>query len=522
MPIVQTGQGPKPTLTMSGGTPTTLAAPSVPLGAFGRGLNLSGGRPISFAHIYRTQPWVASAANVLTRQTARLPIKTYEYLDANEEDKQRVRDHPAAIVLNRPRPRRRGVHWRAEMGLAIFVHGVSVTWKRRPSRGAPPYQLWALDWRMLTPHGDGGIVEFWEWSGRGVPDCPRFIDAADVIVVGWNSPESEIGVSPLEQLGVTIRSEDAIQRHTEAAFRNGTRMGVAAILDKSVNADKVERDGLRDELMDVHGGVDKVGIPAILGGGVVDLKPIGSQTAVEAELVRQRLVNREEVAAVYGVPQPIAGILDHGTYSNVRELHRILYVTFLGAHLEMFAASIQAQLIDDEPTWADDGVFVEFDLGAVLKGDTTERFAAYAVALQNGVLTLNDVRRLENMKPYDDPRANEPLIAANNIMPLSAIGNGQSTGDQVGKAIVDVIGDAVDRAMDRTVRAVGAGSAALTSFDPERVTRELRADLEAAGLNGASQELAHAVAGAIAADLKGALSVDDVRALRSLYVRSTR
>lgn len=424
MPVIQqTPYGPKPVLTSIGGHPTGLATPSMPLGAFGgRSLTMTGGLMLSFVRLYRTQPWVQSAANVLTRQVARLPLQTYGYMDAAQEDRRRERKHPAAQLLNRPRPRRRGVHLRAEMAMSIFVHGTWVGWKRRARQGQPPGQLWTLDWRFLIPRGQGGTVEQWEWVGQGVPDCPRFIDPADVIVVGWGSPEGELGVSPLEPLGVTVRSEDALQRYGESLMRNGTRMGVAAILHKDVTADKAVRDGVREELMDVHGGIEKTGLPAVLGGGIVDLKPIGAQSAVEAALIEQRKVNREEIAAVYGVPQPMAGILDHATYSNVAELHKVLYVTVLGAHLTMFAGSIQAQLLDDEPAWDPDDLFVEFDLSEVLKGDVMQRMAAYAIAIQNGILVLNDVRRLENRAPYPDPRADEPLISANNVRPLSQVG----------------------------------------------------------------------------------------------------
>lgn len=522
MAIVQTAWGPKPTLTLAGGTPTTLAVPSQPLMGLGAGIRTGAGQ-VSYARLYRTQPWVASTANVLVRQVARLPLHTYAYADIAEEDRQRDKTHPAAIMLARPRPRRRGLHLRAEIAMSVFVQGTWVGWKRRPTRAAPPDQIWTLDWRYLTPHGDGGIVEWWEWNGRGVPGAPRIIAPEDIVAVAWNSPESDIGVSPLQQLGVTLRSEDALQRYAESSMRNGTRFGVAAILDKTVNADKAIRDGVREELMAAHGGVDQAFKPVVLGGGITDVKTLGEQSAVEAELIRQRLVNREEVAAVYGVPQPIAGILDHGTYSNVEELHSILYVTFLAPHLSMIAESIQAQLIDDEPAWAGDGVFVEFDLGEVLKGDTAERMNAYAVALQNGVLTINDVRRLENRPPFTDPHADEPLIAANNVRPLSTVGTDTgAAGGDVGKAITDVIDDAVSRAMDRTARAVGAGGKALDAFDRDRVERELEADLQKRGLNGTSKTLAAAVADSIAHDLVAVEAVDDVRALSALYARSSR
>lgn len=524
MAVVQTSWGPKPTLTLAGGTPTTLAVPSRPLTAVGSGLTWDG-RLISHAHIYRTQPWVAATVNVLVRQIARIPQHPFRYLDDAHEHRQRVRDHPVAALLSRPRPRRRGLHLRAEMALSVFVQGTWVGWKKRGAgRGGPPTEVWTLDWRQLIPHGRDGVVEWWEWTGDGVPGCPRIIDPADVVVVSWGSPDGgEVGVSPLQQLGVTIRSEDALQRYAEAAMRNGTRFGVAAILDKSVNADRVVRDGVRQELANAHGGVDQAFKPLVLGGGIIDVKPLGHQSAAEAELIEQRKVNREEVAAVVGVPQPIAGILDHGTYSNVEELHTVLYVTILGAHLSMIDASMQAQLIDDEPVWFDDGVFLESDLGQVLKGDTIKRMEAYALALQNGVLTLNDVRRLENQPPYSDPRADEPLIAANNVRPLSAVGADSATSDEeeVGKAIVDVIGDAVDRAMARTASGTGAGQKALDAFDPQRFERELTADLADCGLNGESAYLAEALTKTLAHDLADAQSVDDVRALSARYAART-
>src|SRR5207253_1814393 len=108
-------------------------------------------------------------------------------------------------------------------------------------------------------------------------------------------------------------------------------------------------------------------------------------------------------------------------YASLVEYHRLLYVTFLAGPLGLITAGLNAQVLE-EPAWSNDGLFGEFFLDAVLAGDAKSRWETYAVALDHGGLTLNDVRRAENKEPYADPRADEPLIAANNVRPLSNVG----------------------------------------------------------------------------------------------------
>ncbi|MDW9239013.1 phage portal family protein [Burkholderia thailandensis] len=43
--------------------------------------------------------------------------------------------------------------------------------------------------------------------------------------------------------------------------------------------------------------------------------------------------------------------------------------------------------------------FIEYNLAGLLRGDQSSRYAAYAVGRQWGWLSINDIRRLENMPP---------------------------------------------------------------------------------------------------------------------------
>lgn len=525
--VIDPVYGPKPAQVLRNGSPSTLAQGSQPFLPQGRSVQLNAGglRTVSYVHIYRTQPWVGRACRFTAEQFARLPLHLFRYLDAAGETRERDRRHDAARLLSHPRPRQTGFHLRWDIGLSLTVHGNYVGWKRRARPGRPPYELWTLDWRVLDPIMDGGRVLAWRYLGEGVPGLERgdIILVEDTLHLAYGAPGGgDIGVSPLEQLGVTVRSEDALQRYSEAAMRNGTRFGVAVILEPKVKADDVVRHGIREEIADAHGGVDNAFRPAILGGGITDIKPLGDQTAQEAELIEQRKVNRDEIAGVIGLPGAVIGILDEVKYSSLKELHRMLYVTSLGGSLGLAQEGLQAQLLDEEPVWRRDDRFLEFMLDVVLKGDARERWETYKIGVDFGGLVLNDIRRLENLKPYKDPRAEEPMIAANNVRPLSAIGVNGDTGNpddpNVARRaaainVLDLVEQHTERAIERAARGVGAGQTATAALDRERFARELEHDLKAAGANGTSTTLANAIARELEALVAGKATVESIRAL---------
>ena len=115
------------------------------------------------------------------------------------------------------------------------------------------------------------------------------------------------------------------------------------------------------------------GKPALLPPGL-DWKPIG-HTAVEAELIDQRRITREEVAAVYQIPPPMMGILDNATYSNIETQKEMAYSDALGPPLVLIEQTLTAALARD--LYGEDDVYVEFDFGPVLRGDRLKEIQAF-------------------------------------------------------------------------------------------------------------------------------------------------
>lgn len=456
------------------GRESWLKRPSVPLATFGRDslrLEDSGtGMPrmLSFLSVYEEQPWVAAAVNKLCRGIMDLPIRLYR--ETNDEgEAEPVHNHPIMDLILNPWDRGSAAQGKQKIAFPALIHGNSLLGKVRPTPNSPPTGFVPLDWRFLTAHAlDDGEVFFWESTQ---PRRDQFWAPEDVIHFAFDAGNGDLGVSPLKQLGATINSEDATQRYQAASFKNGVRPTMAMIAPQDTSDERLQR--IREAVKASQAGVDKAGAMLLLSGGL-DVKTL-SHTAVEAALIDQRKLNREEVAAVYDVDPPLIGILDHATYSNVAEMHNRFYRATLRPWLTMITDTLNAQLIAPEPAWRNDRLFLAFDLSEVLRSDTPEEIAAVATLINNSLATPNEGRSRLRLPKVTNPAANELYMAANNMQPLGTEpedetpppaapqnGNTPAEDEEISK-----------RHLDRARRIIASKMGAGEQWDKARFVREL-------------------------------------------------
>jgi hypothetical protein len=125
-------------------------------------------------------------------------------------------------------------------------------------------------------------------------------------------------------------------------------------------------------------------------------------SAVEAQYIEARKLNREETVAAYDMPPPAVHILDPATYSNLTEQLRSIYRDTMAPITVFLESELETQLRGSvrpgrsEPDFGDD-VYAEFLLDGVLRGDFEQRAAAYQMMITSGWGTPAEVRKLENM-----------------------------------------------------------------------------------------------------------------------------
>lgn len=370
------------------------------------------GLALSYEAMYRTQPWVYAVVNKLAYGGARLPLKAFMY-EGDGDARVRARGTDLERLLKKPRPGVSSFEFKLDIWMSLLLHGHCLKLKVRESAGAPPYELWDVPWRLVqTIEDERGIIGYTITVGNDT------IALAPSDVIHF---ELAGGVSPLEPLRRTLALEDAALTYQGNNFLNGVTPRGAFVSDQQISKDAAAR--VRDELAQMHAGVDNAGKFGVLGNGF-KWAQMGA-SAVDAELINQRKLSREEVCGAYDVAPPLVGILDRATFNNVEELHKGLYVDSIGPKAQMIEEAMQAQLVDVEPAW--DGYFVEHDMNAVLRPDTEARMRSYMMAQQSSTYSINERRKLENLPPIDDPLADTVLMPAN-MIPLGA------TADQGGDA----------------------------------------------------------------------------------------
>jgi HK97 family phage portal protein len=383
-------------------------------------VEVAGNLTKTYETIYEANPNCAAVVNKLVRLISTLPVKVYDR-PAPEDAAEEIRGHALGELLNKPAPRRGQAYWKQGLVRSALIHGNGLLAKwRGPSKSGVPQALLNVAWPYIAAYAPlGAPVEWWSTTQTGLQ---RFFEVQDSVHLAWESQDLHgLGVSPLKPLAETVKLDDSTRRYQTASLNNGARPSSAIIPPEGFRYQGNERELLRAEINRIHGGIDEAMKAALLAPGF-DWKPL-SFTAVEAEVIAARNLGREEFAMVYDIPPPMIGDLTHGTYSNVEELHRILYVTTLRPWLKLIEEILQRQLIDDEDEWSND-LYVRFDLAEVLRGNRREEIDAASEAFNNGLMTLNEARQVIGYPPVAkelDPEgmADIPHVQANNLQPIT-------------------------------------------------------------------------------------------------------
>ena len=387
-------------------------------------------RTISYAKLYCTQPWVGAAVDRMLRWAIRVPLRTYRVgEDENDRDEISSSESPIAAMIKDPWDRASQAQLVQALLGPVLVHGNSIT--EMDVGMSNKIDMRPIDWRFAMP------IMPWRDSLEGFRvDTDEAMYSRDVSIdkvlhVCWWSPTGLLGVSPLMQLGTTLQIEDSAQRYQKATFKQGARPPSAVTVTEEFLGIKAEERReimaqLRVDMTELYSGPENAGKPALLPPGV-DWKPIGG-SVVEAALIDQRKVAREEIAAVYQIPPPMLGILDNATYSNIETQREMIYTECVGPPLILIERALNCQLIRDylqiDPTT---DMFVEFDFSAVLRGDELATINAMRQAISTALLSPNEGRQVIGRPHVDAPLMDDYYIPTNNLTPVKTAGHRSSS-----------------------------------------------------------------------------------------------
>lgn len=211
--------------------------------------------------------------------------------------------------------------------------------------------------------------------------------------VKW-APDTERGNRHARGYGNAIGHAQAIQQYAGKSFMNGTAL--SGVIERPGNPikDQASIDKIIDSWGTKFGGSGNAKKVALLQEGMT-FKPL-SMTNVDAALIDALRLSTVDIARIYKIPAHMVNELERATYSNIehQEIQFVIYTLLPWIKRHEQAKTRDLLLPSERKQY-----FIEYNVAGLLRGDQASRYAAYAVGRQWGWLSINDIRRLENMPP---------------------------------------------------------------------------------------------------------------------------
>jgi HK97 family phage portal protein len=370
--------------------------PAVPLWGSAAGALQLYDHQHAYAEIYRTQPNVRICVDFLARNIAQLGIHVFRRL--SDTDRERLADHDLARWLSKPNPSTRRYRLIESLvgDLGVYFNAYWAKVRYRTDDGRPAIGLVRIPANEMQPQG-GLLKTGFSWTdatGR----AKDFPVSEIVHFDGYNPTNPLMGLSPLETLRRILAEEAAAGDHRESFWRNAAR--VEGVVTRPKEKPRYKDDQVqswREQWQAAYAG--QGGKTVLLQDG--ETFTASSWSAKDSEYTAGGKLRREVCAAAYHIPLPLVGILEHATFSNIREQHKHLYQDCLGPWLEMIVQEIEGQLLIECTDQRD--VYVEFNIDDKLKGTPEERATSIQMSTGRPWRTVNEARALENLSRIDDP-----------------------------------------------------------------------------------------------------------------------
>jgi len=336
---------------------------------------------------------------VIAQTMATLPLVLYRRTD---NGKTRADEDALAQLLRwKPNPWQTSSEWRAQTMTHVPLYGNAYSQVVRDARGFIT-ELVPLDPAAMTvSQGPFGPVYTYQRQASApqvfAKTSSSLTDYPKILHLRGLATSHLVGRSLVDDGSDLIDTAHEAQVYGRTLLENDATPSLVlkhpGILDEEAAA------RLKESWRANYGGSKKAGGVAVLEEGMQIDKM--SMTNEDLQLLETRKFTRSEIAALFRVPSHMIGDLERSTFSNI-EHQAIEFVQHcIRPWAVAFEQALHATILSD--TVQQRGTFFfEFQLDGLLRGDIQSRYAAYQTGRQAGFLSINDIRRLENLDPIDN------------------------------------------------------------------------------------------------------------------------
>lgn len=330
---------------------------------------------------------VWACVRLLSESVSTLPLKIYERQP--DGSRKPATNHPAYQVLcRRPNLEMTPSRFMLMLVASICLRGNAFVEKKMiGNRLVSLVPL--LPQNMVVKRLDNGSLEYTYTESA----TARVIPAKNIMHIRGFGLDGVCGMMPMMAGRDVIGSAMAVEESAAKIFENGLQSSGFLSADGALNEEQRER--LRGYMAKFIGSRN-AGKIMVLEGGLkyqnVTMNPEAAQ------MLESRAFSIEEICRWFRVPPFMVGHADKQSSwaSSVEGMNLQFLTNTLRPLLVNIEQEISRCLLD-----GDEDLFAEFSVEGLLRADSAGRAAYYTTALQNGWMSRNDVRRLENMPPIE-------------------------------------------------------------------------------------------------------------------------
>ena len=335
---------------------------------------------------------VYACVRILSEAIAALPLHFYRYNETGGKEK--AMDHPLYVILHdEPNPEMSAFSFRETLMTHLLLWGNAYAQIIRNGRGEVLGLYPLMPDRMTVDRDARGRI-YYSYT-RSDSDSNTLGKQSSVLLMPedvFHVPglgfDGLMGYSPIAMAKQAVGLGLACDEYGAAFYQNGAQPG--GVLEHPGVVKNPQR--VRDSWNAIYQGAKNAHKVAILEEGM-SYKPI-SINPQEAQFLETRKFQIDEIARIFRVPPHMVGDLEKSSFSNIEQQSLEFVKYTLAPWISRWEQAIHRSLLlpSEKKLY-----FARFNVEGLLRGDYQSRMNGYAVARQNGWMSANDIRELENL-----------------------------------------------------------------------------------------------------------------------------
>ena len=359
---------------------------------------------------------VYACVRILSEAIAGLPLHLYKY--GCDGSKEKAVEHPLYFLLHdEPNKEMTSFVFRETLMTHLLLWGNAYAQVIRNGKGEVIALYPLMPNRMEVNRTDKGQLYYqYTTSSDDAPTVEgstAVLMPEDVLHIPGLGFDGLVGYSPIAMAKNAIGLAIAPEEYGAKFFANGA--APSGVLEHPGTIKDPQR--VRDAWMSQFSGSRNAGKVAVLEEGM-KYTPI-SISPEQAQFLETRKFQINEIARIFRVPPHMVGDLEKSSFSNIEQQSLEFVKYTLDPWVIRWEQSLQRTLLSSEEKKR---YYFKFNLEGLLRGDYASRMTGYATARQNGWMSANDIRELENLDRIPAELGGDLYLINGNMLPLGNAG----------------------------------------------------------------------------------------------------